>query len=269
MKVSFSSVLLESEKGFYVQFHQHIIKAELSGNVLYILRAHDSTCVKNSDCQKACFLHMTRLALFLVSSLSLAKTIKTTTRTVHTFDIRERNDRNVVFADVLLKHANATFHHWGIGTPHEAAVAAAEAAAQSRKREPRMKTLQQTIRELNHSHQTIDIFKIDCESCEWFQYTTWLEAMRAENVTIRQILVETHHIIQNDGDDNDADADVDAHNFFMTLHDAGYVIFSKEPNYEAEASCVEYAFIQLSPDFFVNGTLYHERGYATRTQVSS
>jgi Methyltransferase domain len=168
----------------------------------------------------------------------------------------------------LSKH-NATFHHWGIGTPQEADLATAEAAAHNnitgtaalvKRREPRMKTLQQTIIELNHSHQTIDIFKIDCESCEWFQYTTWLHAMRAENVTIRQILVETHHILPQHDNDNDA-TKADAHNFFMTLHDAGYVIFSKEVNYEAQASCVEFAFIKLSLDFFINDTLYKNHQY--------
>jgi hypothetical protein len=200
--------------------------------------------------------------------------------TVHTFDIRERNDKNVVFANALRKH-NATFHHWGIGTPHEAAVEAVQAAQAGR--EPRMKTLYQTILELNHSHQTIDIFKIDCESCEWYQYMTWLDAMRAANVTIRQILVETHHIIQpspsasqpdrhhnqqqqQQQDDVDADA---SRNFFMTLHDAGYVIFSKEVNYEAQGSCVEFAFIQLSSDFFVNNTFYHARGYYNRARAAA
>ena len=156
---------------------------------------------------------------------------------VHTFDLRERNDKNIVFAKVLMKHG-AAFHHWGIGTPEEAAENA------------RMKTLQQTIVELRHSGRTIDLFKIDCESCEWYQYQTWFDAMRSENVAIRQILVETHHV---------HGIEKQARDFFMSLHDAGYVVFSKEANYESQASCVEYAFLKLSTDFFSNDTMYYPR----------
>ena len=157
--------------------------------------------------------------------------------TVHTFDLRERNEKNIVFSKALSKYG-AIFHHWGIGTSLEAVET------------KRMKTLQQTIEGLNHSHRTIDILKIDCESCEWYQYQSWLDIMRSENVFIRQILVETHHV---------HGLETEARNFFMSLHDAGYVIFSKEANFEAQGSCVEYAFIKLSTDFFGNETLYFPR----------
>jgi hypothetical protein len=40
------------------------------------------------------------------------------------------------------------------------------------------------------------------------------------------------------------------------LHDSGFVIFSKEANYLNGAGAVEYAFIKLSTDFFVNNTIY-------------
>ena len=44
--------------------------------------------------------------------------------------------------------------------------------------------------------------------------------------------------------------------FFFNLHDAGFAIFNKEANYENAAGGVEYAFIKLSTDFFVNNTMY-------------
>jgi hypothetical protein len=44
--------------------------------------------------------------------------------------------------------------------------------------------------------------------------------------------------------------------FFFNLHDSGFVIFSKEANYLNGAGAVEYAFIKLSTDFFVNNTIY-------------
>jgi hypothetical protein len=44
----------------------------------------------------------------------------------------------------------------------------------------------------------------------------------------------------------------EAQDFFYELHDAGYVIFSKEPNIVGCAGkCVEYSFIRLSPEFFL------------------
>jgi len=35
------------------------------------------------------------------------------------------------------------------------------------------------------------------------------------------------------------------------------VIFSKEANYENAAGGVEYAFVKLSTDFFINNTMYN------------
>lgn len=48
--------------------------------------------------------------------------------------------------------------------------------------------------------------------------------------------------------------------FFFNLHDKGFVIFSKEANYENGAGGVEYAFVKLSTDFFVNDTMYYKQG---------
>ena len=47
--------------------------------------------------------------------------------------------------------------------------------------------------------------------------------------------------------------------FFFNLHDKGFVIFSKEANYENGAGGVEYAFVKLSTDFFVNDTMYYKQ----------
>ena len=49
----------------------------------------------------------------------------------------------------------------------------------------------------------------------------------------------------------------EAQNFFFDLHDHGYVIFNKEANYMSSGSGVEFAFLKLRKDFFINNTLYH------------
>ena len=86
----------------------------------------------------------------------------------------------------------------------------------------------------------IDIFKIDCEWCEWHTYQDWLSVGN-----LRQILVETHNAPMPTAKD-----------FFYALHDAGYVIFSKEANFQNGGGGVEYAFLKLHTDFFINNTMY-------------
>merc|ERR1711933_334712 len=112
-------------------------------------------------------------------------------------------------------------------------------------KDKKLKTLDQTVKELGHEGRRIDILKIDCEYCEWVTYDQWIQKNDHSNFTIRQILVETHSApIQY------------TKNFFYDLHDAGYVIFSKEANYQNKAGGVEFAFVKLSTDFFINHSLY-------------
>ncbi|KAL7541661.1 hypothetical protein ACHAXR_011118 [Thalassiosira sp. AJA248-18] len=148
---------------------------------------------------------------------------------VHTFDPVSHNNRNGDFKTAL--HPYSTFHHWGLSN---------EALAKDNPK--KYKTLQQTMAELGHTGKTIDVFKIDCEWCEWFTYEDWL------TVDMRQILVETHNAPMPN-----------ARNFFFNLHDKGFVIFSKEANYDNGAGGVEFAFVKVSTDFFLNDTMYYKR----------
>jgi hypothetical protein len=145
---------------------------------------------------------------------------------IHTFDVEDYNKRNGYFKDALKGYSE--FHHWGFGTEEQA-----------KKNPNTTKTLTQTMDELGHVGRSIDIFKIDCEWCEWFIWPEFL------SVDMRQILVETHNAPMPN-----------ARDMFFGLHDAGYVIFSKEANYENAAGGVEYAFLKLSTDFFINNTSY-------------
>ena len=158
---------------------------------------------------------------------------------IHTFDTKTQNKNNVEFQP-LVEAAGAHFHHWGFGSQAQAN------AYKNSKAESAIPiyTLKQTMAMLNHTGRVVDIFKIDCETCEWRTYKEWLD----EDIDLRQILVETHRVPMPE-----------AKNFFYSLHDAGYVIFSKEANYLLSAKGVEYAFLKLSQNFFINNTVYSAR----------
>jgi len=92
---------------------------------------------------------------------------------------------------------------------------------------------------LGHRGREIDIFKIDCERCEWDTYSAWFDA----GVQFRQILVEMHGTGPRAGRK-------EPHKFFKHLFDLGYVIFHKEPNtVGCRGGCLEYAFLKLTPAF--------------------
>lgn len=101
---------------------------------------------------------------------------------------------------------------------------------------PPSKDLSEIVKDLRHSGRTIDIFKIDCEGCEWETYESWFGA----SVDIRMVLVEVHK----------ASSVWKIRSFFKFLGSLGYVIYSKEPNtYGCGGSCQEFSFIKLHSDF--------------------
>lgn len=104
------------------------------------------------------------------------------------------------------------------------------------------RTFPQTMQELNHVDRRIDVFKIDCEGCEWKSYNDWIDP----TIDIRQILIETHPgdaLKQN----------VSVANMFVLLMKYGFVPFSKEANTHPAAkptlTLFEYGFVRLRPSF--------------------
>jgi hypothetical protein len=96
--------------------------------------------------------------------------------------------------------------------------------------------MKDTITELGHSGRVIDVFKIDCEGCEWTTFDGWFDA----GATLRQIQAEVHQSLADE-----------VHDFFLDMQKAGYVTFHKEPNIQfADGNCVEYAFLKLEDSFF-------------------
>jgi len=118
---------------------------------------------------------------------------------IHTFDFTN-------YSWKVPTGKNIYFHHWGLKPSYK------EPKSNGLRRQPELlyrpfRTFQETIKELGHEGRPIDIFKIDCEGCEWFTYKDWIDA------DLQQIIVEVHHV-----------PDV-AQDFFADLQKAGYVTF--------------------------------------------
>jgi Methyltransferase domain len=66
----------------------------------------------------------------------------------------------------------------------------------------------------------------------------------SDAVDIRQLLIETHHLAEG--------TDVEPSDFFDDIQNAGFALFSKEPNIHPLASpgCSEWSFVKLDKAFF-------------------
>ena len=97
--------------------------------------------------------------------------------------------------------------------------------------------LQDIVKLLGHEKlDVIDIFKIDCEKCEWDTYQDWL----GKGIPLlHQIQVEVH----------DAPGQT-AIDFFDSFERAGYLRFHKEPNIQySDGGCLEYSFVKVEEEF--------------------
>lgn len=152
----------------------------------------------------------------------LQRLIGVNTCDIHVFDMGD-------YGKDMPKELKATYHQWGLHNKSTSAMENSE-----------FKTLKETVRLLGHDQldsNTIDIFKIDCEGCEWLTHDEWFDKSVPH---LQQILVEVHrapkdHVLQ----------------FFDGMANQGYVNFHKESNIEFEPSCLEYGFLKLRKEFFL------------------
>lgn len=131
------------------------------------------------------------------------------------------------------------FHQWGI-----AATSTLDGKSYTgpglQQQRGQFKSLAETMRLLNHTGRTIDIFKMDCEQCEFSVFPAFFEA----GVHLQQVLIELHAFRKPMPMPQTAD-------FFSAMFDHGYVIFHKEVNIKHwVGEAIEYAFVKLRPEFF-------------------
>jgi len=111
----------------------------------------------------------------------------------------------------------AFYHRWGL---EKEITTTRGASSPQRVVGEKYRGLIETVKLLGHKDlDVIDIFKIDCEKCEWKTYKDWLSE---EIPLLHQIQVEVHGapIAKEAG----------AIDFFDSLEEAGYLRFHKEPN---------------------------------------
>ncbi|CAJ1959238.1 unnamed protein product [Cylindrotheca closterium] len=137
--------------------------------------------------------------------------------------------------------ADLHFHQWG---PTIAAAAAEEnktgKGMGNVSKDHKYRSIANIVQSLGHSkREQIDIFMIDCESCEWDAFEEWLDP--ATMPRLEQILIgrsPPSKVLP----------------FFDTLRAKGYVAFHKEPNIQhSQGNFIQYGFLKLAPSFFQNG----------------
>jgi len=111
-------------------------------------------------------------------------------------------------------------------------------------------TFQEIRKKLGHEHRPLDIFKIDCEGCEWHTFKDWIKE------DIRQILIETHELpfthIQRQTEFG-LFPQMGADEYFDAFEANNFVMFAKEinsPNWDGIGGrCSEWSYIKMAPEF--------------------
>lgn len=95
------------------------------------------------------------------------------------------------------------------------------------------------LKRLGHENKTIDIFKIDCEGCEWETYKDWI------GYDMRQVLIETHEL--------PADKEL-GFDYFNSFKKNNLLMYSKEVNGFGGGKFYEFSYLKLHPDFLGAGS---------------
>ena len=140
---------------------------------------------------------------------------------------------------------NIHYHQWGLKSSYDEAYNAAITLNALGGAAPDLRSFPETLKLLGHEDRTIDIFKLDCEKCEWANYRDWISH------DIRQILIETHGVPSPSVEGNvwhHGALQVAA--FFDAFRDNDFAMFSKEVNVHGGGRCIEFSYLKLHPDFW-------------------
>jgi len=153
---------------------------------------------------------------------------------IHVFDPAKAFERE---GDV--ENKNIHYHAWGFLSSYDDSAS----VVWPKGRGGEFITFHESLRVLGHSNRTIDIFKIDCEGCEWSTHKDWIHH------DIRQILIETHGVPLPDGTPEARwyQKPMNLIEYFQDYKNNGFALFNKDPNGE---NSLELCFVKLQPDFW-------------------
>jgi Methyltransferase domain len=149
---------------------------------------------------------------------------------------------------------NMHFHQWGLGSSYSMEWMDHQRRPKNKKKRGQLKqnktyySFQEIQKRLGHENSTIDLFKIDCEGCEWHTYKDWIKA------DLRQILIETHELPTSLHEKRTIFGVLPAESaseVFDTFYNNGFVLFFKEVNtMKGYGFSSEWSFLKLNGDFF-------------------
>jgi len=150
---------------------------------------------------------------------------------VHTFDPSGPTD----VLKAAVEATGAKFYAWGIG-PEDGTFSNADMEVANP-----LLPIHEIVARLGHEGRHIDIFKIDCENCEYESFDKLWPYLASGKVSIGQIQVEMHIVEQS----MQAALFRPVPKFFRDAEHAGFMIFHKERNHWGCAGymCVEYSLI--------------------------
>lgn len=152
---------------------------------------------------------------------------------IHVFDPADWSRQG----DALEK--NIHYHAWGLLSTYDDS----KSVVWPKGRKGGFKTFPETLDILGHVGRTIDLFKIDCEGCEWSSINDWI------HLGFRQILVETHGVPSPRGTPNARwyKKAMNVSEYYKAFSDHGYALYSKDLVGEL---AMELSFIKLHEDFW-------------------
>lgn len=152
---------------------------------------------------------------------------------------------------------NMHFHQWGLGSSYsldwmyrQSRPRVYKKAGQNRSKthQRSMYSFQEMRKRLGHENCTIDLFKVDCEGCEWHTYKDWIDA------DLRQILIETHELPTKQFEKRTVFGilpAIAASEVFDTFYKHGFALFSKEVNtMKGNGFSAEWSWLKLRSNFF-------------------
>jgi hypothetical protein len=139
---------------------------------------------------------------------------------------------------------NIHYHQWGLKSSYDSAYSAEITLNALNGAAPAMMTFQETQKALGHKGRTIDIFKINCEKCEWANYKDWISA------DIRQVIIQTHGVPSPVRGNQWHHKSMQVSDFFDSFTENNFAMFSKELVPKSGGNCIEFSFVKLHSDFW-------------------